>query len=387
MRANRYSSRNEAGMSLVELMVGMLIGLIGIVIITHLYVTNEQYKRSTTGTGAAQVNGAIALYTLERDVRMAGFGLAHSALLSCTCTTTTPPCSPIQYHYNGTYSHSPALTSTGALAPLRAAPVAINNGLPGVSDQVTIMYTTANERVLSGQLDENMANAGANLKVDGTAGFTSGTGALATNLVIVAQSDKCAMFQLSGVEEATSTLLHVGGSWNPAGGGSLPKFDAGAKVFNLGTPVWRTYSINATANAYQLQLIDTVGLLGGATTQQLVDDIVDMQVQYGKDTSGVPDNVVDVWNPDLPADADQWQRVIAVRIAVLARSGNFEKPTDPGDPCMATTTAPTWSGSGVVDSLGNLSSVLTVPGGLPSCYRYRVFETVIPLRNMIWRAA
>jgi hypothetical protein len=25
------------------------------------------------------------------------------------------------------------------------------------------------------------------------------------------------------------------------------------------------------------------------------------------------------------------------------------------------------------------------PGALPSCYKYRVFETVIPLRNMLWR--
>ena len=37
----------ESGMSLVELMVGMAVGLIGIVIIAHLYVTNEKYKRST----------------------------------------------------------------------------------------------------------------------------------------------------------------------------------------------------------------------------------------------------------------------------------------------------------------------------------------------------
>ena len=61
--------KRVAGMSLVELMVAMLIGLIGIVIITHLYITNDRYKRSTTGTGEAQVNGAIALYTIEREIR------------------------------------------------------------------------------------------------------------------------------------------------------------------------------------------------------------------------------------------------------------------------------------------------------------------------------
>src|SRR3970282_1880450 len=41
---NSLPARRQACMSLVELMVGMLIGLIGIVIITHVYVTNEETK-------------------------------------------------------------------------------------------------------------------------------------------------------------------------------------------------------------------------------------------------------------------------------------------------------------------------------------------------------
>ena len=86
--------RRTAGMSLVELMVAMVIGLIGIVIITHLYLVNENYKRSTTGSGEAQVNGAIALFTLERDVRMSGYGFAHSGALGCTCAGAG--CSPVQ---------------------------------------------------------------------------------------------------------------------------------------------------------------------------------------------------------------------------------------------------------------------------------------------------
>ena len=73
----------QAGLSLVELMVGMMVGLIGIIIISHLYITNEQYKRSTTGSGAAQVNGAIALYSLERDLRMAGYGINNASALGC----------------------------------------------------------------------------------------------------------------------------------------------------------------------------------------------------------------------------------------------------------------------------------------------------------------
>ena len=58
---------------------------------------------------------------------------------------------------------------------------------------------------------------------------------------------------------------------------------------------------------------------------------------------------------------------------VVASSGT-EVPT-------ATTVAPTWANVQAFPALGNLATV-TNPA---RCYGYRVFETVVPLRNMIWR--
>ena len=86
-----------------------------------------------------------------------------------------------------------------------------------------------------------------------------------------------------------------------------------------------------------------------------------------------------------PTSGPQWQQVLAIRIAVLARSQNYERPQNPGDPCSATTTAniPKWGDPG---SLQDFPTLL-VAGVLPSCYKYRVFETIVPLRNMIWRPA
>jgi type IV pilus assembly protein PilW len=193
------------------------------------------------------------------------------------------------------------------------------------------------------------------------------------------------LYQITQVQAASAHLQHnpgVSAPWNPAGGGSLlPKFQAGALVFNLGTPTWRTYSVNTVSNAYQLQVAEVLGLVAGGVPMQIVDDIVDLQAEYGKNTDNDPNNIVDAWNPTMPANAAEWQQVVAIRLAVLARSGNYERPENLGDPCSATTAVPTWSGSGTA------SSVLTVPGGLPSCYKYRVFETVVPIRNLIWRPA
>lgn len=370
--------RGQAGMSLVELMVGMLIGLIGIVIITHLYITNEEYKRSTTGAGTAQVNGAVALYTVERDIRMAGFGLNHSGALGCTCdTVANPGCSPVQYYHNGTYSYPPG-SSTGALPPLSFVPVLIVQG-SGAADSLTLLYGNAPERMLPGSLSESMPQPSSEFKVDGTAGFAI------NDLVLVTQGGTCMMTQITQVQTSASHLQHnPGGSlWNPVGGTSLmPAFTQGANLFNLGNPTWRTYSIASN----RLQMSEVIASISsGAAAVALVDDIVDLQAQYGKDDGSVAgttadDGVVDAWSTTDPTSGTGWQQVIAIRVGLLARSPNYVRP-EPGANCDATTTQPTWAGGSFAAK--NFTTVTSED----RCYKYRVFETTIPLRNMIWRPA
>lgn len=366
-------ARRQSGMSLIELMVGMAVGLIGIVIITHLYLKNEEYKRSTSGVGTAQVNGAIAMYSIERDFRMAGFGFNNAAALGCNCAGAN--CSPVQYYHNGTYSYPPGAAG-GTLPPITFAPIVITNNAGG-ADAVTVLFGSDPERMFPGSLSESMPSPSAEFKVDGTVGFQDG------DMVIVTQGGTCMMTQITQVQAASSHLQHnpgVSAPWNPPGGGSLlPAFSAGATLFNMGNPTWRTYSIgnNAAGQRAYLQVLDVLNGIAGSAPARLVDDIVDLQVEYGKDTNN--DGTVETWNVTAPVNADQWMQILAVRVGVLSRSGNYERPSVPGAACEATTAAPTWAGS------GNASSVFTLPEGLPSCYRYRVFETVIPIRNMIWR--
>jgi type IV pilus assembly protein PilW len=187
------------------------------------------------------------------------------------------------------------------------------------------------------------------------------------------------------VQDAASHLQHNPGTsnWNPAGGGSsLPAFPAGANLFNMGQPIWRTYSI--ASNKLQFMEVITTGGPGTAGSAiPIIDDIVDLQAQYGKDTDD--NGIVETWNNVTPTNGAQWQQVLAVRVAVLARSGNYERPANAGDPCEATTAAnrPKWGDAGALQDF----PTLMVAGVLPSCYKYRVFETIIPLRNMIWRPA
>ena len=84
------------GFSLVELMVGLVVGMIGVVIMMQIFSVSEGYKRTTTGGDDAQNNGAIALYGIQRDLRQAGQGTnsfnglvppnAAASLIGCNIT-------------------------------------------------------------------------------------------------------------------------------------------------------------------------------------------------------------------------------------------------------------------------------------------------------------
>lgn len=348
----------QRGMSLVEILVAMMIGLIGVLIISQVYITSDNFNRSTLGEGGAQTNGVIALYQIERDARMGGYGIANSFALGCG-----------QVAWYHTPDYSPNITFGSPLAAITVAPVVITtNATPSVSDTVTVMYSNTSERAVPTSVI-SFATTPAAVTVDGTLGFD------ASNVILIvkrATSGGCAMARVSSAPSAT-LISFAAGTNNPNNWASFPTgYTTNDIVFNLGTPVIRTYSVNATTKKLQSQNLFAAA---GTAAEALVDGIADLRAQYGKDTNA--DGAVDAWNATAPTSSAEWQQVLAVRVGILARIGNYEKPS--GTDCDATVNAPSWSG-------GNFQAIDVATATSPDrCYRYRVFETTIPLRNMIWR--
>jgi type IV pilus assembly protein PilW len=128
----------------------------------------------------------------------------------------------------------------------------------------------------------------------------------------------------------------------------------------------------------------------------VVDGIVSLRAVYGKDFDGNPnptsprgDGVVDSWDRGILDTSNKASRVLAAE--VTARSGLKEKPTT-GPACDATPTAnrpdrgttSDWYQAfapGLVAAQIDLSTT----SADWSCYRYKLFQTAVPLRNMIWR--
>jgi type IV pilus assembly protein PilW len=360
--------RAQRGVSLIEVLVAVAIGMIGILIMTQAYLTSDEFNKATLGAGGAQTNGNVALFTIEREARMAGYGMNSASALEC---------GNINWYYNGDYSGNLG----GSLPNVELAPVVISSA-PNTPDTITIMYATGEQRVTPGTLSKTMPNASSVLDVDGTSGFNDNDMVLLVNKT---PPISCTLVQLTSILTGSSKLQHNPGGaapYNPPGAGAFPAYSKNDSVFNLGNPIVRSYSV--ANDSLRVSEVFLNAATPGSGTFDLVDGIVDMRALYGKDTNG--DDVVDAYDNVKPTTAAGWLQVLSLRIAVVARVGNYERPT--GANCDATTANPTWTYENPVGTPQTATfnwTDLTDVTNQARCYRYRVFETTVPLRNIIWR--
>ena len=363
------------GMSLPEILAAVLIGLIGMVVIMQVYATSEERKRTTTGTSDAQINGNIALFTLESTSRSAGFGMV-------TATSNMLGCNTLSYDSNRPVPDIPFLM----------APVVITVGAAGAPDQIRVIYGDS-PNVVQGNAFVAGAPSGADFPLKNAAGVLAG------DLVVAHEAGlDCSLAEVTGfLPAAINTVQHTNGATysyvNTAGatisptathnkgGGSGVNYSTAAMLYTLGrSPTVVTYQIgnDKLQTRTLIPYVPGQDLDGdGTSDSDIGDGIVQLKALYGKDTNG--DAVVDTWNAILPANDVQWMQVRAVRIALLARSAKFEKTAVTAD-CIAPTNPPNspyWSG-------GCFAMTDLADGTDWHFYRYRTYETVVPLRNMIW---
>ena len=354
-----FMPRSNQGFSLVEIMVGMVIALISTLIVMQVFATFEGQKRTTTGGADAQTNGSLALFTIERDLRMAGYGFNSTNALGCR----------VNRAFNG-----------ASLTPLTLAPVLISHAVSG--DIITITASNKTGWSIPATITTDHPPTATNFFLKSTLGMTAG------DLVIAFEPGKdCTLLEITGIPSGSPPQIHHQSTspWNPPGGQNIfPQPDgyrAGAMLINLGAIENRVYHLD-TNNSLVLAEYDST--TNTATDQPVAPEIVNLQAQYGFDTrTGTQtDAQINTW-ANAMIDADESgaigdngdiARIYAVRFAVLARNGTKEKPLADGS-CNITPAAPSWSGgSFTMTQLADWQ-----------CYRYKVFETIVPLRNLIWK--
>jgi type IV pilus assembly protein PilW len=342
---------SQRGVGLVELMVAMVIGLFTTLVVMQVFSVFEGNKRTTTSGADAQTNGTIALYNIKRQIAMAGFGLP-------TFSTKNPPllCS------------DPNMATGG----VNLFPVAIVDGgsAAGASDTVSIRIGSSGNGGVPFLADESAT---------GTTILVKNTMACQANdMAIVSTGPSCSFVRVTAIPDAT----HVTFASN------VVASKASTSIACLGNWTELSYLVSNG----QLRLRTTVN--GANTNAQNVEGIVNIQAQYGVSNSATSNDVAqwvdatDIWAEPLPGTASaviaRRNRIKAIRVAIVARSGLFEQ-SNVTDACSSLNSAnPTglcaWEGTAASPAPAiDLSNDANWQR-----YRYRVYETIIPLRNIIW---
>jgi type IV pilus assembly protein PilW len=109
---------------------------------------------------------------------------------------------------------------------------------------------------------------------------------------------------------------------------------------------------------------------GSLTIFDLIPGVIGLRARYGRDTNAdgvLEDSEFDNETADLIAKgANGDNTLVAVQISLIVRSGNWERTE------VSPATIDYWPGE-----------TLAI-GPDDRHYRYRVFQTVVPLKNMIW---
>lgn len=79
----KMRAHSSAGFGLVELLVAMVIGLLGIVVMMQVFSVAEAQKRTTTGGDDAISSGAISLNGIQRDIQQSGWGISDVRVIGC----------------------------------------------------------------------------------------------------------------------------------------------------------------------------------------------------------------------------------------------------------------------------------------------------------------
>jgi type IV pilus assembly protein PilW len=370
------------GFTLVEVMVGMVMGMIVVLVIMQAFSVAEGYKRTTTTGSDAQVNGLLALRTLESEIRVAGYGMMNTTTLCPNINSIDP--------------------TTGDVAnpPINSMPVKIVDDGTG-SDTVEVLYSSSAVGAAPVQISKAMPSPSNATFVSNTLGFAT------CDFILLAAKDgskACTLQQATDTFASPAKILTSSGqsNYNAPGGFSGSLYPAGGYstsdiVINMGSFVNRRFSVNKNGSndEYYLRQTKVNSADDGCSTPDpnpnldLISNIVNIQAQYGVAPAG--SQQVNCWTGAATTDTDcaitsgtNWsapspadvKRIKAVRIAIVARSALSERPSTVGGSCVTTTSAPaSWDGGPPI----NLSGISNW-----QCYRYKVYQTVIPMINVIW---
>jgi len=306
LQTSRVKWSKQAGFSLVELMISVLLGFILIMGVTEIYVNSKGTYRMTEEMTRLQENARIAFEMLAPEVRMAGYtgcaniNTANEEVIAKPPGAGKPPIvftgpeDSITGNEGGSSSWAPTLNST--LAGLTHPP------LPN-TDVVTIQSSVS----CGGSLVDPMSLPDDPVKIS-----ASNTCKLVEDAVLIISD--CSHTTVFRTDSISNEVTH------PATKNTSASFQ---KNYKEDAEIYKSknasYYIATGAGGHPaLWQLDN----GSDNPLELVEGVENMQITYGVDTSATADGVVDryVEADAIPVGGHDWDRVIITRLSLLLRS-------------------------------------------------------------------
>lgn len=396
--------RRQSGISLVELMVGTVIALLGTLIIFQVFATNEDIKRTTTSAGDAQQSGSFSSYILERHIRLAGAGLAHAeGVWGCplqvwknTTNAVVPPTSLSGGNYPAPFN---VITTALGTSVLRLAPVLIVRG----SDTDTIVVMAGQHETMAVPLKSTSPPDTTSVALVNTVGVNQSAVSPADpkDFLLAVDQDPtrgvadCRIVQANDTLPGPPTtalprrtvpnpLVLAGAPYTPTD--ALNGYSATIHLANLGSsPAFLAFGVGSdgqTANA-----LLSYDLIQSASPVGLADNLISIRALYGI-SAGATSSAITSWVAPTGAWAASTlmdgtvgsnaniASIRGIRLAIVARSAQYEKED---------VTAANWA---LFGDLPAESQVDALPGSVTATstwqnYRYKTYDVTIPLRSML----
>lgn len=337
MKETKY---RQAGLSLVELMVAITVGMILLAGLIQLLVTNKQAYRLQEGILQMQENARYSLQTLSYDLRMADhWGGVEADSIRFTASTADCKGNLIGSSLAGLRGFEGGSTPPTPTGCIAAADYVAN------SDVLVVSYASVDNRVANADLDST------DNKDDLFVGSVAGMGG--------------ALYKGSTLKsDTTQSMKGINGE---------PIYYN--YPFYMAAYFIRPCSVKAGSvcaatddNGAPIPTLMRLILRGTSVTQEAVAQGVEqMQIEYGLGIGGDVDEYKDA---DSMTSSD-WDKVSAVRIALVTRSGSRDSTyADPKD-----------SSSNVYDLPGDDTADDYFVTGDDVHYRRKVLTQVIQVRN------
>ena len=293
--------RTQQGITLIELMIALVIGLLATGAMLKVYVDSSRLYRFNEGLARIQENGRFATEFVRRDARMAGFwGCNHEATLTNRIKTSVLDYP--RYELSG-------ITGTSGSES---------------NDPDTITFSGAGRSV--GKVKNDMPSttaSGRDFRVISTETINTG------DALLISDCDMTDIFYVTKARgrDNKRKLWHKHTKNTP---------NSFSKAYAAGSTLYRvqqtTFCIAPGANPAQPSLRQLVNPTSGQTCQdhgdELVEGIENMQILFGEDTDADGDGTANRYLSFGASDLDM-DRVVSVRISLLARSLNNNLTTEP----------------------------------------------------------